>query len=159
MGHTLMENRNGLIVAATMTTATGTAERKAAEEMIVRHSPGAGRITLGADKGYDAASFVADMRALNVTPHIAQNISGLGINILIGYFARNGVLDRTWGRSISRFSDDQTSSIRSCRPTACDARVSVRSVTNSFSGSSNRSSCQTEVFHGQGARSGFWSVH
>jgi hypothetical protein len=104
MGHTLMENRNGLIVAATMTTATGTAERKAAEEMIVRHSPGAGRITLGADKGYDAASFVADMRALNVTPHIAQYISGLGINILIGYFARNGVLDRTWGRSISRFS-------------------------------------------------------
>jgi transposase len=76
MGHTLMENRNGLIVAATMTKATGTAERKAAEEMIVRHSPGASRITLGADKGYDAASFVADMRALNVTPHIAQNISG-----------------------------------------------------------------------------------
>jgi hypothetical protein len=41
MGHTLMENRNGLIVAATTTKATGTAERKAAEEMIVRHSPGA----------------------------------------------------------------------------------------------------------------------
>jgi hypothetical protein len=40
--------------------------------MIVRHSPGASRITLGADKGYDAASFVAEMRALNVTPHIAQ---------------------------------------------------------------------------------------
>jgi Transposase DDE domain len=71
-----MENRNRLIVAATMTKATGTAERNAAEEMIVRHSPGASRITLGADKGYDAASFVADMRALNITPHIAQNISG-----------------------------------------------------------------------------------
>ena len=76
MGHALMENRNGLIVAAALTKATGTAERTAAEEMIVRHSPGAGRITVGADKGYDAASFVADMRALNVTPHIAQNISG-----------------------------------------------------------------------------------
>src|SRR5215204_3193481 len=76
MGHTMMENRSGLIVAATLTQATGTAERKAAEEMIVRHSPGARRITLGADKGYDAAAFVADMRALNVTPHIAQNISG-----------------------------------------------------------------------------------
>ena len=59
MGHTLMENRSGLIVAATLTQATGNAERKAAEEMIVRHSPGARRITLGA-----------------VTPHIAQNISG-----------------------------------------------------------------------------------
>lgn len=76
MGHALMENRNGLIVAAALTKATGTAERTAAEEMIVRHSPGASRITVGADKGYDAASFVADMRALNVTPHIAQNISG-----------------------------------------------------------------------------------
>jgi hypothetical protein len=26
--------------------------------------------------GYDAAAFLADMRALNVTPHIAQSISG-----------------------------------------------------------------------------------
>jgi hypothetical protein len=71
-----MENRSGLIVAATLTQATGTAEREAAEAMIVRHSPKARRITLGVDKGYDAAAFVADMRALNVTPHIAQNVSG-----------------------------------------------------------------------------------
>jgi hypothetical protein len=76
MGHTLMENRNGLIVAAALTKATGTAEREAAEEMIVRRSPGVRRLTLGGDKGYDAASFVADMRALNVTPHVAQNTSG-----------------------------------------------------------------------------------
>jgi hypothetical protein len=62
-----MENRSGLIVAGTLTKATGTAERAAAEEMIVRHSPGARRITLGADKAYDAAAFVADMRAFNVT--------------------------------------------------------------------------------------------
>jgi hypothetical protein len=41
-----------------------------------KRSPGASRITLGADKGQDAASFVADMRALNVTPHIVQNVSG-----------------------------------------------------------------------------------
>jgi transposase len=76
MGHALMENRSGLIVAATVTKATGTAEREAAEVMIVRRSPGVRRLTLGGDKGYDAASFVADMRALNVTPHIAQNTSG-----------------------------------------------------------------------------------
>jgi hypothetical protein len=43
--------------------------------MIVRRSPGVRRLTLGGDKGYDPASFVADMRALNVTPHIAQNTS------------------------------------------------------------------------------------
>jgi hypothetical protein len=54
----------------------GRAERAAAEAMIVRHSPGARRLTLGADKGYDASAFVADLRALNVTPHIAQNLSG-----------------------------------------------------------------------------------
>src|SRR3979490_1716147 len=49
MGHALMENRSGLIVAATLTKATGTAEREAAEARIGRHSPGAPRITLGAD--------------------------------------------------------------------------------------------------------------
>ena len=76
MVHVLMENRSCLLVAATLTKATGTAEREAAEEMVVRPSPGARRLTLGADKGYDAATFVADMRALNVTPHIAQNTSG-----------------------------------------------------------------------------------
>jgi hypothetical protein len=43
MGHALMENRSRLIVAATVTKATGTAERKAAEEMIVPHSPGVRR--------------------------------------------------------------------------------------------------------------------
>jgi hypothetical protein len=76
IGHTLMENRSGLIVAATLTKATGTADRKAAEEIDVRYSPGVHRLTLGGDKGRDAASFMTDMRALNVTPHIAQNTSG-----------------------------------------------------------------------------------
>ena len=52
------------LVAATLTKATGTAERAAAETMIVRHLPGVRRLTPGADKGYDAAAFVADMRAL-----------------------------------------------------------------------------------------------
>lgn len=30
------------------------------------------RLTLGADKGYDAATFVADLRQACVTPHVAQ---------------------------------------------------------------------------------------
>jgi len=72
MGHLLMENRNGLIVDALVTPATGTAERDAAEAMLGRQV-GRHRATLGADKGYDAASFVAALRTLNVTPHIAQN--------------------------------------------------------------------------------------
>ena len=73
MGHTLMENRNGLVVQADLTHANGHGERKAALEMINRHSPGSTRrLTLGADKGYDAASFVAELRRMVVTPHVAQ---------------------------------------------------------------------------------------
>jgi transposase len=75
MGHLLMENRSGLVVAARMTPATGRAEREAAIAM-VEAVPGRHRITLGADKGYDAGDFVADLRALKVTPHVAQNTSG-----------------------------------------------------------------------------------
>ena len=30
-------------------------------------------LTLGADKGYDAADFVEELRTLNVRPHVAQN--------------------------------------------------------------------------------------
>jgi transposase len=73
LGHTLMENRTGLIVEANVTTASGYAEREAALAMIESHRSGRRRLTLGADKGYDAAEFVRDLRALNVTPHIAQN--------------------------------------------------------------------------------------
>ena len=73
MGHTLMENRNGLIIQADLTRADGHAERRAALDMIHRHSPGSTRrLTLGADKGYDSAGFVADLRQAHVTPHVAQ---------------------------------------------------------------------------------------
>ena len=72
MGHLLMENRSGLIVDAMLTPATGTAEREAAEAMLGRQA-GRHRATLGADKAYDASSFVTRVRALNVTPHIARN--------------------------------------------------------------------------------------
>ena len=72
MGHLLMENRNGLIVDALVTEACGTAERAAALAMLGRQT-GRHRATLGADKAYDVAGFVADLRALNVTPHVAQN--------------------------------------------------------------------------------------
>ena len=78
MGHTLMENRNGLIVHATVSQADGHAERVAAKAMIgkVRQAAPEAAITLGADKGYDAAEFVAELRELKVVPHVAQNTSG-----------------------------------------------------------------------------------
>src|SRR6201996_339917 len=75
MGHVLMENRNGLVVDATLTTATGTAEREAATAM-VEDLPAGGRITLGGDKAYDTQDFVAEMRRLGVTPHVSQNSKG-----------------------------------------------------------------------------------
>ena len=74
LGHVLMENRNGLIVDAELTQATGWAERAAAEAMIETTAP-AGRVTLGADKAYDAAAHIANLRRLGVTPHVAQNTS------------------------------------------------------------------------------------
>jgi transposase len=75
MGHVLMENRNGLVVDAELTAATGKAEREAALSMLEQVS-GSGQVTVGADKGYDTKDFVAQARALDVTPHVAQNTSG-----------------------------------------------------------------------------------
>jgi transposase len=73
-GHLLMENRNGLVVDARLTHATGTAEPEAALAML-GDLPGSGKKTVGADKNYDTAAFVAAARDLNVTPHVAQNIT------------------------------------------------------------------------------------
>jgi hypothetical protein len=77
MGHVLMENRNGLAVDATLTHATGTAERDATLAMLDRRkgkgSAGKHRITLGADKAYDVKGFIGDLRTRKVTPHIAVN--------------------------------------------------------------------------------------
>jgi hypothetical protein len=77
MGHLLMENQSGLVVDAMLTTASGTAERAAAEAMLGRPA-GCHRATLGADKGNDAAAFVAARRALNVTPHCPEHLAALG---------------------------------------------------------------------------------
>lgn len=74
MAHGLMENRNGLIVDAEVTLATGTAEREAALAMAQRRLPAEGA-TLGADKAYDAQHFVGDLQAAGVEPHIAQNLT------------------------------------------------------------------------------------
>jgi transposase len=75
MGHVLTENRNGLVVDTRLTEANGTAEREAAIEMLAE-LPGEARKTVGADKAYDTESFVEGCRAINVTPHVAQNTSG-----------------------------------------------------------------------------------
>jgi transposase len=75
VGNAMTENRHGLVVETELGEASGTIEREAAKTMVARYSPGASRITLGGDKGFDAREFIDDLRELNVTPHVAQNTS------------------------------------------------------------------------------------
>lgn len=69
-GHVLMEHRHGLVVNATLTKASGTAEREAALALLGKRGR---RRTLAADKAYDTKDFIAELRTVRVTPHVAQN--------------------------------------------------------------------------------------
>ena len=80
-GHTLIENRNGLIVDLELTQATGTAEREAGLRLLEReHGRQGGRMSVAADKGYDVKGFVAGVRELHVTPHVARKKRGSAID-------------------------------------------------------------------------------
>ena len=72
-----MENRNGLIVNTEVFEANGTAERDAALVML-EQIPGTKQVTVGGDKAYDTADFVAECRNLKVTPNVAQNLERPG---------------------------------------------------------------------------------
>jgi Transposase DDE domain len=72
IGHALMENRHGLLVDSRLSEANGTAEREVAATMLAA-VPGRQPITVGGDKGFDTKGFVAAVRDLKVTPHVAQN--------------------------------------------------------------------------------------
>jgi hypothetical protein len=72
-GNLLVENRNGLIVNTEVFEANGTAERDAALGMLEQIT-GTKQVTVGGDKAYDTADFVAECRNLKVTPHAAQNL-------------------------------------------------------------------------------------
>ncbi len=74
LGHLLTENRHGLVVDVELTEADGYAEREAALAMLERSVRGPA--TLGADRAYDTRDFVWDLRALGVTPQVAQNEQG-----------------------------------------------------------------------------------
>jgi transposase len=76
MGHALMENRNGLIVGAVATRASGHAERLAARHLIEPHAGRAQRVTVGADKAFDTQDCVDDLRESTVSPHVARNDNG-----------------------------------------------------------------------------------
>lgn len=75
MGHALMENRSGLVVDARLTRASGYAERLAALDMIAPRADRPVAVTLGGDKNFDTKDFVMELREINVTPHVARNIT------------------------------------------------------------------------------------
>jgi len=79
LGHTLMENRHGLLVDITVMSATGTAERDAALTMIDRMRDRGGQpVSVGADKGYDTQGFVAALTERGIQPHLTQNTYDTG---------------------------------------------------------------------------------
>ena len=99
-GHVLMENRNGLVSQVCLTHATGTAERDAALTLVGRLA-GKRRITLGADKGYDAQAFIAELRSRKITPHIAadRRVSKTGV---VRHSAIDGRTTRHPGYEVSQ---------------------------------------------------------
>ena len=111
-GHALMENRHGLVVSAVVTHADGTGERTAALAML--DTVPANHATVGADKAYDTADFVAACRSRNVTPHVAQNDGRRGGSAIdgrttrhVGYRLSQIVRKRIeehfgWGKTVGR---------------------------------------------------------
>jgi transposase len=77
LGHVVMENRHGLIVAGRVTQASTYAERKAATDLLaqVKHmgqrsgwKPG--RVTVAADRAYHEQDFVQGMQRLGIESHL-----------------------------------------------------------------------------------------
>ena len=74
-GHALIENRNGLVVAAEATLVATVAPKD-------KRNPEQ-RITLGADTQYQEETFIEDLRRREVAPHVSEYVKGnLGKNSL-----------------------------------------------------------------------------
>jgi IS5 family transposase len=87
-GNVMIENRNGLVVDTELLLCSGTAERDAAM-MMAERVDGVERITLAADKAYDTKDFVQEMRGMNVTPHVSQNLKRAGGSAIDGRTTRH----------------------------------------------------------------------
>jgi transposase len=73
LAHLLTENRHGFIVDTAVTDAMGTAERDAALVMLGELPLTARRVTVGGDKNFDMPAWVAAIRRMGITPHVAQH--------------------------------------------------------------------------------------
>ncbi len=74
MGHAITENRNGLIMAVTVTEANGRAEPAASIELLdeLRERHRVHAKTIGEDKGYDSGPHLLELERRGITPHIAM---------------------------------------------------------------------------------------
>jgi hypothetical protein len=88
-GHALMENRNGLVVAAEASLAATVAEREVALKLLDRtvackeKRKAEQKVTLGADTQYQEEGFVQGLRDREVAPHVSEYVKGnLGKNSL-----------------------------------------------------------------------------
>jgi len=91
LGHVLLDNRHGLVQHACVTQADGFAEREAA--LLLLEACAGPRGTVGADKAYNVPNFVAGVRALGLTPHVAEKAK---------YNAIDGRVTRTPGYAVSQ---------------------------------------------------------
>jgi transposase len=89
LAHLLTENRHGLIVDTAVTAASGTAERDAAIAMLGELPLTTRRLTVAADKAYDIRAWVAAVRRMRITPHVAQNAFGYGGSAIDGRTTRH----------------------------------------------------------------------
>jgi transposase len=89
LGHLLTENRHGLIVDTAVTAATGTGERGAAIVMLGELPLTSRRVTVGADKWYDTREWVASVRAMHITPHVAASVNRQGGSAIDGRTLRH----------------------------------------------------------------------
>jgi transposase len=87
-GNVMIENRHGLVVDTELLEANGTAERDGARLMVERIE-GTARITVAGDKAYDTRGFVAELRQMHATPHVAQNVNRSGGSAIDGRTTRH----------------------------------------------------------------------
>jgi transposase len=73
LGHLLTENRHGFIVDTAVTDAMGTAERDAALMMLSELPLTTRRVTVAGDKNFDMPAWIAAVRRMGITPHVAQH--------------------------------------------------------------------------------------
>ena len=90
LGHVLTDNRHGLVVNVRASTADGFAERDVAATMLGDVARADGRVTVGADKGYDTRSFVKAWRDMKVIPHVPRNTRCTGGSAIDGRTTRHG---------------------------------------------------------------------